>query len=286
MTEQTAKADYEAFKREVWSQKLNAGLDKNCVMLQCVNRDYQADADKGTSQINIVTPLEVTTGKYTGSIDSYGAAGSDKRTLKLDQSVYFGFSVPDINQAQTNINILDTIVDKAKTAVETAIDTYLFDEFKNAAAANVIGSDTALQALTSSTIYAQFVKLAKLLKSSGAITPEKQGWVVIHPDVEELLLLCSQFTNVANLGNTTVSNGSIGKIAGLEVFVSNNVGKNTGSYTILAGTKDAVTYASQIKKIETIRAQSSFSSIVRGLYTFGALTLNPSALAVIKASIS
>ena len=126
MTEETVKAGYEAFQREVWSQKLNTGLNKNCVMLQCVNRDYQADADKGTSQINIITPLEVSTGKYTGSIDSYGAADSDKRTLKLDQSVYFGFSVPDINQAQTNINILDTIVNKAKTAVETAIDTYLF----------------------------------------------------------------------------------------------------------------------------------------------------------------
>ena len=189
MTDETVKSDYEAFKREVWSQKLNAGLDKNCVMLQCVNRDYQADADKGTSQINIITPLEVTTGAYSGSIDSYGAAESEKKTLKLDQSVYFGFSVPDINQAQSNVNILDTIVNKAKSAVETAIDKYLFSESKNAAADNVIGSDSALQALTSDTIYAQFVKLAKLLKSSGAITSEKQGWVVIHPDVEELLLL-------------------------------------------------------------------------------------------------
>ncbi len=286
MTDETVKTDYEAFKREVWSQKLNAGLDKNCVMLQCVNRDYQGDADKGTSQINIITPLEVTTGKYTGSIDSYGAAQSDKRTLKLDQSVYFGFSVPDINQAQTNINILDTIVDKAKTAVETAIDTYLFNEFENVAAANVLGSESELVALDTATIYSKFVSLAKILKSSGAITSEKQGWVVIHPDVEELLLLCDEFTGVANLGNTTVSNGSIGKIAGLEVFVSNNVGKNSNGYTILAGTKAAITYASHIKKIETIRAQSSFSSIVRGLYTFGALTLNPSALAVIKASIA
>ncbi len=285
MTEESVNQDYQAFQREVWSQKLNSGLNKNCVMLQCVNRDYQADADQGASQINIITPLEVTTGKYTGSIASYGAADSDKRTLKLDQSVYFGFSVPDINQAQTNINILDTIVNKAKNAVEAAIDTYLFGLSADAAASNVLGDETTPRELTSATIYAQFVALAKLLKSSGAITSEKKGWVVIHPDVEELLLLCDEFTNVANLGNNTVSGGSIGKIAGLEVFVSNNVGKNADGYTILAGTKDAITYASQIKKIETIRAQSSFSSIVRGLYTFGGLTLNPSALAVIKASI-
>ncbi len=286
MSQEIQKSDYEAFRREVWSQKLNAGLNKNCVMLQCVNRDYQADADKGTGQINIVTPLEVATGTYTGSIDSYGAADTEKRTLKLNQSVYFGFSVPDINQAQTNIGIMDAIVDKAKKAVETAIDTYLFNQFENAPEDNVMGAQGSLVELNSTTIYSKFVTLAKILKSSGAITPEKQGWVVIHPDIEELLLLCKEFTSVANLGNTTVSNGSIGKIAGLEVFVSNNVGKNTDGYTILAGTKDAITYASQIKKIETLRAQSSFSSIIRGLYTFGALTLNPSAMAVIKAGVA
>ncbi len=287
MTDTTdEKLDYSAFKGEIWSKKLNAGLDKTCVMLQCVNRDYQADADKGVSQINIITPQEVTVGAYTGSIEGYGVAPSKKVSLKLNQSVYFGFNVPDIDQAQSNVGIMDAIITKAKTAVESAIDTYLFNEYKNAAATNVTGSDTKLETLSKTTVYAKFVSLAKTLKNSGAIGPQTKGWVVIHPDVEELLLLSSEFTNTANLGDTTVTDGSIGRIAGLDVFVSNNVGKDAGGYTILAGTKQAITFASQIKKIETLRAQNSFDSLIRGLYTFGALTLNPSALAVIKANIA
>lgn len=281
----TETPNYNAFKGEIWSQKINAGLDKTCVMLQCVNRDYQCDADKGTAKINIITPLEVTTGTYTGSIDSYGAAPSKKLQLELNQSVYFGFSVPDIDQAQSNVNIMDAIVGKAKNAVEQAIDTYIFGLNSKAPDGNILGKTTAV-GLTSANIYTQFVKLAKLLKNSGAVNAEKQGWVVVHPDVEELLLLCSQFVSASNLGSTTITTGSIGKIAGLEVFVSSNVGKETSGYTILAGTKDAITYASQIKKIETLRAQSSFDSIVRGLYTFGALAINPDALAVIKATVS
>ena len=281
----TETPNYNAFKGEIWSQKINAGLDKTCVMLQCVNRDYQGDADKGTAKINIITPLEVTTGTYTGSIDSYGAAPSKKLQLQLNQSVYFGFSVPDIDQAQSNVNIMDAIVGKAKNAVEQAIDTYIFGLNSKAPDGNILGKTTAV-GLTSANIYTQFVKLAKLLKNSGAVNAEKQGWVVVHPDVEELLLLCSQFVSASNLGSTTITTGSIGKIAGLEVFVSSNVGKETSGYTILAGTKDAITYASQIKKIETLRAQSSFDSIVRGLYTFGALAINPDALAVIKATVS
>ena len=281
----TETPNYNAFKGEIWSQKINAGLDKTCVMLQCVNRDYQGDADKGTAKINIITPLEVTTGTYTGSIDSYGAAPSKKLQLELNQSVYFGFSVPDIDQAQSNVNIMDAIVGKAKNAVEQAIDTYIFGLNSKAPDGNILGKTTAV-GLTSANIYTQFVKLAKLLKNSGAVNAEKQGWVVVHPDVEELLLLCSQFVSASNLGSTTITTGSIGKIAGLEVFVSSNVGKETSGYTILAGTKDAITYASQIKKIETLRAQSSVDSIVRGLYTFGALAINPDALAVIKATVS
>ena len=281
----TETPNYNAFKGEIWSQKINAGLDKTCVMLQCVNRDYQGDADKGTAKINIITPLEVTTGTYTGSIDSYGAAPSKKLQLELNQSVYFGFSVPDIDQAQSNVNIMDAIVGKAKNAVEQAIDTYIFGLNSKAPDGNILGKTTAV-GLTSANIYTQFVKLAKLLKNSGAVNAEKQGLVVVHPDVEELLLLCSQFVSASNLGSTTITTGSIGKIAGLEVFVSSNVGKETSGYTILAGTKDAITYASQIKKIETLRAQSSFDSIVRGLYTFGALAINPDALAVIKATVS
>lgn len=281
----TETPNYNAFKGEIWSQKINAGLDKTCVMLQCVNRDYQGDADKGTAKINIITPLEVTTGTYTGSIDSYGAAPSKKLQLELNQSVYFGFSVPDIDQAQSNVNIMDAIVGKAKNAVEQAIDTYIFGLNSKAPDGNILGKTTAV-GLTSANIYTQFVKLAKLLKNAGAVNAEKQGWVVVHPDVEELLLLCSQFVSASNLGSTTITTGSIGKIAGLEVFVSSNVGKETSGYTILAGTKDAITYASQIKKIETLRAQSSFDSIVRGLYTFGALAINPDALAVIKATVS
>ena len=253
----TETPNYNAFKGEIWSQKINAGLDKTCVMLQCVNRDYQGDADKGTAKINIITPLEVTTGTYTGSIDSYGAAPSKKLQLELNQSVYFGFSVPDIDQAQSNVNIMDAIVGKAKNAVEQAIDTYIFGLNSKAPDGNILGKTTAV-GLTSANIYTQFVKLAKLLKNSGAVNAEKQGWVVVHPDVEELLLLCSQFVSASNLGSTTITTGSIGKIAGLEVFVSSNVGKETSGYTILAGTKDAITYASQIKKIETLRAQSSF----------------------------
>lgn len=276
---------YPGFIAEVWSQKINAGLDNSCVMLQCVNRDYQADADKGTESINIICPGKVTASAYSGTISNYETVPGISEKLKLDQSVYFGFQVPDIDAAQTNIPILDTLTEQAKKSIEESIDAYLFGFYADAAAQNRIGTSDAPTALNNTNIYSKFVGLAKSLKVSGALTNGLGAWVVVHPDVEELLLLSDEFSSPSKTGDTTLTSGAIGKIAGLDVFVSNNVGKFDSNYVVMAGTNQAITYASQLAKIETIRAQSSFNSIVRGLYTFGAMTLNPKALSTLTCSL-
>ncbi len=277
---------YTNFIGEVWSQKINMGLNTSCVMLQCVNRDYQADADKGADSINIITPAEISTGAYSGTIDSYGTSNAANLTLDLDQNVYFGLSVPDIDEAQSNVSIIDTITQKAKKAVERAIDQYLFSFHTQAAAGNIEGTTDSPVSLTAQNVYSKFVSLAKKLKVAGALDGSNPGWVVVHPDIEEILLLSDEFTSASTASDATIREGAIGKIAGLDVFVSNNVGKNTDHYVVLAGTNQAVTYASQLKKVETIRAQASFDSIVRGLYTFGAVALNDDALAVLICDVA
>jgi hypothetical protein len=277
---------YPAFISQIWSGKINAGLDKSCVLLQCVNRDYQADADKGAEAINIVTPGKVSAGVYNGSIASYETVSSEPVKLELSQSVYFGFQVPDIDEAQSNVGIVDNLTVQAKKSIEQAIDRYLFGMYEQTAAENQLGSTSAPEELDKTNVYAKFVALAKSLKLSGALTAANQGWVVVHPDVEELLLLSEQLIAPSNAGDKAIETGAIGKIAGLDVYVTNNAGKIAGGkYVVMAGTKDAITYASQLSKVETIRAQGSFDSIVRGLYTYGAHVLNPSAIATLTCEL-
>jgi hypothetical protein len=47
---------------------------------------------------------------------------------------------------------------------------------------------------------------------------------------------------------------------------------------LMAGTKDAITFASQMTNVETLRAQSTFGNIVRGLNVFGYSVIKPEAL--------
>ena len=85
----TAINDYSGFIGEVWSKKINATLDKTCCMLQCVNRDWQAEADKGVKKINIITPTTISASEYTGTISDYGTLSTTPTVLELSQKIYF-----------------------------------------------------------------------------------------------------------------------------------------------------------------------------------------------------
>ena len=54
------KSTYSAFIPQVWSQKLNQMLDKNCVMLQCVNRNWEGEIKNQGDTVKIITPADVT----------------------------------------------------------------------------------------------------------------------------------------------------------------------------------------------------------------------------------
>ena len=48
---------------------------------------------------------------------------------------------------------------------------------------------------------------------------------------------------------------------------------------VMAGITDAISYAGQVAKLEDIRFEKRFGTGIRGLYVYGALTVNPNQLA-------
>jgi hypothetical protein len=133
--------------------------------------------------------------------------------------------------------------------------------------------------LDKSTIYEYFVRLSLALKNSDAFRSGVRPWVVINPNIEAYLLQSPEFISAYNVADETLREGSIGRIAGMDVLVSTNLSDVDGKYYVLAGTNDAITFASQLAKIESLRDKDSFSDLVRGLYLYGAKTVQPSALA-------
>jgi hypothetical protein len=63
------------------------------------------------------------------------------------------------------------------------------------------------------------------------------------------------------------------------LYVSHNLNVSSGKYSLIAGTKMGFTFASQMTNMETIRSESTFGNIVRGLQVYGYKVVKPEALA-------
>jgi hypothetical protein len=110
------------------------------------------------------------------------------------------------------------------------------------------------------------------------------------------LLMQSNLAQAQFMGDdkSMVRNGKIGMIDRFTVYVSNQLpkaaalqdywggaaGGTAKRRVLLAGHKSAVTFASQMTKMETVRNPNDFGDYVRGLNVFGWKTLQPKAMAV------
>ena len=270
---------YSAFIPEIWSAKLNTMLEKDCVMLQCVNRNYEGEIKNQGDKVKIITPAEVAISTLGTNAITYSELTPSSMDLVIDQKKFFAFKINDVAQVQSNADIMEAHLTNAKNAIEEVQDAYLLSMHANVDENNIVGSDASPIALSKTTIYEQFVKLAMKLKDANAVKAGKRPWVVINPLVESYLLQSTEFIGANNVADETLREGAIGRIAGMDVLVSTNLTAISSKYYILAGTNDAITFASQLAKIESLRDKDSFSDLVRGLYLYGAKTVQPKALA-------
>ena len=85
----------------------------------------------------------------------------------------------------------------------------------------------------------------------------------------------------------------VGRIAGFDVYMSNNVKTGTGTdnghtpyFEVTAQVADACTYAEQIIKTEAYRMEKRFADGVKGLHVYGAKVTNGNEIAKLICSIA
>ena len=270
---------YSAFIPEIWSQKLNYMLSKDCVMLQCVNRNWEGEIKNQGDKVKIITPADVAISTLSTSNITYDELEPTSQDLVIDQKKFFAFKINDVAQVQSNADIMEAHLKNAKKAIEEVQDAYILSLHTEVDSKNVVGDEETAVTLDKPTIYSKFVELALCLKNSNAVSAGVRPWVVINPVIESYLLQSSEFIGAHNVADETLREGAIGRIAGMDVLVSTNLTDVSGKYYVLAGTNEAITFASQLSKIESLRDKDSFSDLVRGLYLYGAKVVQPKALA-------
>lgn len=283
------------FIPEIWSARLLYALDKAHVATNLVNRNYEGViANQGDTvhinSIGAVTVKDYT--KNTNIADPEVLTTSDQ-TLVIDQAKYFNFQVDDVDKAQISGEIIDTAMGRSAYALADVSDAFLLKTIANGAAStNKIGAKATLTALTASNVYENIVKMRTLLDKANVPTTGRT--IVVPPEVYALLLLDDRFAKSgSDSGQNALLNGMVGRVAGFDVFMSNNCvsGTDGGSgstpyFVITAQVAAATTYAEQIIKTEAYRMEKRFADAVKGLHVYGAKVTDGSQIAAMYCSVS
>ena len=115
--------------------------------------------------------------------------------------------------------------------------------------------------------------------------PENGRWIVM-PVWAAALLKFSDLRQAYLTGDSVsvMRNGRLGMIDRFTIYTSNLLPTGTGGglaageTAIFAGHAHALTFASQINKVETLRSESTFGTILRGLQVFGYKVVDGTAL--------
>lgn len=271
------------FIPEVWSKKLLKIFDKHVVMANLVNRDFEGDIQQAGDVVKVRTFGNITINDYTRDTTiNFQTLTDPLQELLIDKQKYFAFKVDDLDKAQADVDILEGYTSRAAIAIRDVVDTQLINHFADVDADNIIGTDVAPITLTSANIYSYIVDLGE--KLDNANIPPEGRYLIITPKFKAMLLKADEFTRATSLGDQVVANGKIGTIAGFEVFVTTNNPAVDDVVNILAFTRDFISFASQVAKVEHVRPYDQFSDAVKGLYLYGSKVFLPKAGAVLKAA--
>ena len=305
----------------VWSAKLNAKFYAASIYGDIANTDWQGEVSSMGDKVYINTAPTLTVANYVAGTNlTYQVPTPDMQELLIDKGKYFAFQINDVLEYQAKPNLMDMFSTDAAEQMRIAIDsTVVYNTFTGAAVGNKgitagvksgaynLGSDAAPITLTANNVVQKVLELASVLDEQNV--PESDRWLVIDPATRALLFQ-SELAKAYSTGDATspVRNGLIGSIDRFKVYVSNQLPKGTaGTATpwlsgdgtensvtttgtvakrraIMAGHKSALTFASQITKMETVRNQNDFGDYVRSLNVYGFKVVKPESMALLIAA--
>ena len=275
-----------SFIPALWNARLLHALDKAHVATNIVNRDYEGEIKQSGDTVHINTIGAVNVSSYEhGTSIVYQELSTTDQTLVVNQEKYFAFQIDDVDAAQAAGDIMDEAMGRAAYALADTSDSYLLGVIAAGGSSdNYVGSAGSPVALAANNIYTNIVKLRTALDKKNVPTIGRS--IVVPPDAYALLLQDERFTKVDAVAENVLTNGLVGRVAGFDVYMSNNVATSSSTYLITAQVPEATTYAEQIVKTEALRLENSFKDGVKGLHVYGAKVVRPEAIATLFGTIS
>lgn len=223
-----------------------------------------------------------------------------QKTLEINNIATFSLKFSDVDQVQSQYNLLDgysaIAMQKLGDLKDKQVMVALIKAVKNAD--NMIGTALVPQAVTKDDIYDYLVDARVALTNAGALNgngfysfkgnqEEMEFLAPVYtctPKIFGLMLKSTQLTHPTANADQVIERGQKSMMAGFEIDQdtvlttitdADVTGLVEGAQIGIAATKMAVTYANQYTKVEKLRDPDCFADIVRGLELYGFAVIHP-----------
>lgn len=284
-------ANYAEFKPEVWSAALLANFRKNLTAYGLATTDYEGDFMQGASKVHIIAPAAGTVNTYVpASGITWEDVASPTVELTLTDQKYVAIKVEDVDQAQSDLNILNALVAPSGQALAAEVDKSIYalaNGFSTGA-----GDVTLDLSNTASlpSVYASLLEAGENLDKQDA--PRDGRFVVASPRFLRSALADKDFISAGSIAESARVTGSVGRIAGFDVVPSNQaytVGNGTSADKVehlFYGVRGSFAAAVRLNgEPEAVRLPNHFATGVRMLTLYGSKIVQAKGLGLVKATV-
>lgn len=282
------------FIPEIWASKLIVNFYDATVLSAISNTDYEGEIKNMGDTVNIRTTPELNIRSYEKGMNlQVERPDKPKIQLIIDQGEYFAAVEDDVDKIQADIDLLNTWSRDASERMKIKIDSNVIPgSLSGVAAANQgatagrlsaaynLGTSGSPVTLTRTNVLDYIVDVGTVLDEANC--PEQDRYMVI-PAWMAGMIKKSDLKDASLTGDsvTPLRNGRLGMIDRFTLYLSHNLYKSGTTFGVLAGHKMGLTFASQMTQMETIRSETTFGTIIRGLQVYGYKVVKPEALSIL-----
>lgn len=274
------------FIPEIWSKKLIEKFYDSTVLTAISNTNYEGEIRNQGDKVIIRTIPSLSINDYkSGQTLTNQRPESTNVELLIDKGKYWSAIVDDVQDIQSDIGLMNMWAQDASEQMKITIDSQVLGSIvpdigsnnKGATAGRIsgnidLGATGAAISVTKTSVLDYILDMGQVLDEQNR--PETGRFLVL-PFWATTLLKKSDIKDASLTGDssTPLRNGRIGMIDRFTIYQSNNlpfvVDGADNAFNFIGGVKQGLTFASQLTKTETLRAESTFGNIMRGLQVFG-----------------
>lgn len=281
------------------------------------NDNYAGEIKEMGDRVRIVVPVVPSddaiafaqldkdgTDSVEGVCPTFQSPAPEALDLVIDRVATFGLAIDDVQKAQTQFKQwLDgqatAYGEKLKYLRNKQIANYAFTATAPTGHAFADGGNggtlaTPLTGITSQNIFTHLLKVKEALIKSGAVgadgtysfkpmeeeARDERAVIVVTPEMHTLIMSSYRVGGRSvDMADVVVKDGAVSRVAGMDVVIDKSLNAlTTTGLPFLAGTKNAITKAQQISKVEATRDPYCFRDLIKGIDLYGFKLVHAEAL--------